>query len=106
MGETRGEVLWHEAVKIYAAVIVRHIDVASVNHRRIKLVEQKLHPQSVASPIGPASVTVPTSTLILAGKTFKANLIIRTAFRYQASAALADPGLRVLCSVVGGTAKC
>jgi hypothetical protein len=98
---------WHEAVKIYAAVIVRHIDLASVNHGRIKLVEQKLHPQSVASPIGPVSSDYcPNINVNQGGEDVQTNLIIRTAFRYQASAALADPGLRVLCSEVGGTAKC
>ncbi len=31
-----------QTVEIHAAIIIGHIDLASVNHRRIKLVEQKL----------------------------------------------------------------
>lgn len=34
--------LLHKSVNIYAAVIVRDIDLATVNHRGIKFVEQKL----------------------------------------------------------------
>jgi hypothetical protein len=42
--------LLRQSVKIHAAVIVRHIDLASVDHWRIKLVEQKLHRKALRVP--------------------------------------------------------
>jgi hypothetical protein len=42
--------LLRQSVKIHAAVIVRHIDLASVDDWRIKLVEQKLHRKALRVP--------------------------------------------------------
>src|SRR5580698_4033471 len=42
--------LLRQSVKIHAAVKVRHIDLASVDHWRIKLVEQKLHRKALRVP--------------------------------------------------------
>jgi hypothetical protein len=42
--------LLHQTVKVHAAVIVGHIDLASVNHRRIKLVKQKRDGKALRVP--------------------------------------------------------
>jgi len=49
---TDRQIAWllDEPVKIHAAVVIRHVDLASVNHGWIKLVKQKRHGETLRVP--------------------------------------------------------
>ena len=49
----------HQPVKIDAAIIVRHVDLTAVDHRRVEFVEQKLDSPIAASPKEPSAIRPP-----------------------------------------------
>src|ERR1022692_2695475 len=42
--------LLHQSVKIHSAVVIRYVDLTSINHRRIKFVEQELDTEALRVP--------------------------------------------------------